>query len=183
MGFWGPQQCLNALQAHDLSMCKPLGIALEGWAAILPVLAGVVFFFGRAMGRWAARPSDPDRIQVRPWRTRFQSLCRAIRPLMDENGRIFREFGPNSGAGGPARVVRYDLGIWNQLIPTIVENNARIRNLIGANIKAIPQRYAHLFHRWINHIDAFEAHAQDPLADYGHHQFPAEVVNIITRNA
>lgn len=175
--------CWQAWEAQDLSTCKPLGFDLVGWAAIVPLLAGVLFFIVRDIGRRFSRSSNADRIKARPWRGRFRGLCAAIRPVMDENGRIFREFGPNSGAGGPARVVRQNVGVWRQIMPTVVENNARIRTLIKANWDSIPEPHAELFGRWLNHIDAFEAHAQDPLADYRHHQFPAEVVNVINRNA
>lgn len=68
-------------------------------------------------------------------------------------------------------------------MPKVVENNAGIRSVINANSDAIPARYAELFRRWINHIDAFEAHAQGPSADYRDHQFPAEVVDVVNQNA
>jgi hypothetical protein len=178
-----PETCLRAWQAQDLSTCKPLGFDLVGWAAILPVAAGVVFFVVRALRARFARTTNEDRLKARPWRNRFAALCRAIRPIVEENGRIFREFGPNSSAGGPARIVRQNLGVWKQMMPTVAENNARIRKLITANLDSIPQRHAELFERWINHIDAFEAHAEDPLADYRHHQFPREVVDVIHQNA
>lgn len=69
-----------------------------------------------------------------------------------------------------------------RMMPRVVENNARIRALIKTNWGAIPDRHAEAFGQWLNHIDAFEAHAQDPLADYRHHQFPAEVVNVVSGN-
>jgi hypothetical protein len=175
--------CLRAWQAQDLSTCKPLGFDLVGWAAILPLLAAALFFIVRNLRSRSSRSRNPDRITARPWRRRFRGLCSAIRPIMDENGRVFREFGPNSGAGGPARVVRQNIGVWRQMMPTVVGNNARIRALIKTNWDAIPERHAELFGRWLNHIDAFEAHAQDPLADYRHHQFPREIVDLINQHA
>lgn len=178
-----PHSCAQAWHALDLSACKPLGFDLVGWIAILGALASIAFFIARRFRRKDSNSTDIGPFKRRPWRSRFAALCRATRPLMDENGRIFREFGPNSGAGGPARVVRQNVGVWKQMMPTIVENNARIRAIIKTNWDAIPQRYAELFGRWLNHIDAFEAHTEDPLADYRHHQFPAEVVNVVNGNA
>lgn len=175
--------CAKAWQASDLSSCKPLGFDLVGWAAILAALGPATFFVVRAVFRKRARAAGDYRIKGSVWRSKFKQLCRAIRPMMDENGRIFREFGPNSGAGGPPREVRQNLGVWREMMPTIADNNARIRNLINANRDAIPVRYDGDFERWINHIDAFEAHVQDPLADYRHHQFPQQIVEIVHRNA
>jgi hypothetical protein len=175
--------CLNAWRAYDLSQCKPLGFDLVGWAGILAVLGPALFLIVRVILRRRFAASSDKRLRGTLWKSRFRQLCGAIRHLLDENGRIFREFGPNSGAGGPARVVRQNLGVWRQMMPVIVENNACIRNLINSNKDAIPPRYLDVFEAWINHIDAFEAHAQDPLADYRHHQFPREVVEIVQRNA
>src|SRR5213083_956244 len=97
-------QCLSAWQAGDLSTCKPLGFDLVGWAAILPVSVAALFFAIRTAAKWLPKHPDSDQIRIRLWRSRFRGLCRAIRPVMDENGRLFSEFAPNSGAAGPARV-------------------------------------------------------------------------------
>ncbi len=102
---------------------------------------------------------------------------------MDENSRIFHEFGPNSGKGDDdGRTVRYDVGIWKSRRLAVVANNNRIADLIRANSSIVPRRYASCFQKWLNHIDAFEAHADDPLLDYRSNQFPTEVSKIIHRN-
>jgi hypothetical protein len=179
----GDNACVQAWQALDLSGCKPLGFDLVGWAGILAVLVPAAFFVVRTFFRRRSRLANDNALKATVWRSKFRQLCRAIQPLMNENGRIFREFGPNSGAEGPARIVRQNLGVWKQTMATIVRNNARIRDLILANRDAFPARYIPLFEAWVNHIDAFEAHERDPLADYRHHQFPVEVVDVINRNA
>ena len=103
---------------------------------------------------------------------------------MEENYRIFTQFGPNSGLGdGLPKAVRFDLGIWEQLREQIAQNNGRIRCLIAANLTAVPQRHRLLFTQWLDHIDAFRAHTADTKADYRNHQFPREVARIVESNA
>lgn len=175
--------CTNAWNAGDLSTCKPLGFDLVGWIGILTGAVAFLYFAVRHFRNWVA-PQRTATLKARPWRSRFRALCAAIRPIMDENGRIFREFGPNSGRGnGAPKLVRQDVTVWKQLLPKVVTNNARIRELITANRQSIPPEQAPLFQDWVNHIDAFEAHASDDLADYRNNQFPAEVVELVHRNA
>ena len=113
----------------------------------------------------------------------FSLLCRDLKSLIDDNGRIFRDFGPNSSADsvGP---VRYDLSAWHELRSSkIVPNNARIRDLIKANYSALPAEQRRLFELLLSHIDAFEAHVANPKVDYRDHQFPKEIVAVIDREA
>ena len=103
---------------------------------------------------------------------------------MDENYRIFSQFGPNSGqSDGLPKNVRFQLKVWYQLREQIVENNTRIRELLKSNLEAVPLEYNPIFLQWLNHIDAFRAHVLDPSADYREHQFPKSVSEIVTRNA
>jgi SEFIR domain len=111
----------------------------------------------------------------------FKLLCQALDSLLRENGRIFNDFGPNSGAQstGPAR---FDLKIWHELRRTrIVPNNARIREVIKANEEVIPSEHSELFGRLLSHIDAFEAHVNDVRLDYREHQFPSEIAAVVKR--
>jgi hypothetical protein len=113
----------------------------------------------------------------------FSLLCRDLKPLIDDNGRIFRDFGPNSGADstGP---VRFDLTAWHELrCSKIVPNNARIRDLIKAHYNTLPAEQRQLFDSLLSHIDAFEAHVANPNIDYRDHQFPKVIVDIINTNS
>jgi hypothetical protein len=113
----------------------------------------------------------------------FQFLCRELKPLLDDNYRVFRDFGPNSGAGskGP---VRYNLNAWYALRESqIVPNNQQIREMIVEHRNVIPGKYKAIFERLISHIDAFQAHVGDSSIDYREHQFPAEIVDIINSSS
>jgi hypothetical protein len=114
---------------------------------------------------------------------RFSLLCRDLKPLFDDNGRIFRDFGPNSGADS-AGPVRYDLTAWHELRASkVVPNNARIRDLIKANYNIVAAEHRRLFDSVLSHIDAFEAHVANPNVDYRDHQFPKEIVNVVNLSA
>jgi hypothetical protein len=118
-----------------------------------------------------------------PEAKQFSLLCRDLKPVLDDNGRIFRDFGPNSGADsiGP---VRHDLTAWHELRSSkIVPNNARIRDLIKTHYNAVPAEQKRLFESLLSHIDAFEAHVANVEVDYREHQFPKEIVEVINRNS
>jgi hypothetical protein len=113
----------------------------------------------------------------------FGGLCRHLKPLLDDNFRVFRNFGPNSGADslGP---VRHNLVAWHELrASTIVPNNTRIRELIGSNRDLVPNQHWPAFEELVSHIDAFEAHVKNEKVDYQNNQFPRAVVEIVNRNA
>ncbi len=166
---------------QDLSTCKPLGLDVATWLAVFTALAGVLFFVGGRVIRWrSSTRSGGYNISRTIQRSRFHNLCRSIKPLMDENHRIFSQFGPNGGRGnGLPKAVRFELGVWYQLRQQIVDNNAEIRSMITANMPAVPQQYSFIFNRWLDHIDAFRAHVLDGAADYREHQFPREVSEIV----
>jgi hypothetical protein len=177
--------CQVAWESGDLSSCKPLGLDAGTWMAVLGAIASILFM----VVRWAASlkrtPAASEfHAQRSIGRSRFQNLCRLVKPLMDENYRIFSEFGPNSGRGdGIPKIVRNELGVWYQARETIVANNMRIRALIATNLPVIPTRYAVVFENWLNHIDAFCAHVSDASVDYRRHQFPEEASEIVKRYA
>jgi hypothetical protein len=108
----------------------------------------------------------------------FKQLCSALQPVIQENGRIFRDFGPNSGASSDG-VLRTDLSVWYAKRPKIVENNSQISDLIRSNLTAVPAEHYEIFTRLLSHIDAFEAHVLKGGVDYREHQFPKEIVVII----
>jgi len=124
----------------------------------------------------------PSRQKRKPAHT-FQLLCQRLKPLIDDNYRVFRDFGPNSGVDsvGP---VRYNLNAWYALRESkIVPNNRQIREMIVNDREIIPTRHKETFERWISHIDAFEAHVEDCSVDYREHQFPITIVDIINQNS
>ena len=113
----------------------------------------------------------------------FRALCKTLKPLLDDNFRVFRDFGPNSGADskGP---VRYSLASWYALRKSqILPNNKRIRELIVQHRNLIPADHTEIFDRFISHIDAFETHVADEKVDYREHQFPSEITALINANA
>jgi len=169
--------CSNAWAALDFSLCKPFGLDASTWIAGLTALAGILFFVVRQCVRLiGVSKRDGNYVSATFGRSRFRNLCRAIEPLMDENYRIFSRFGPNSGEGdGLPKNVRSQLGVWYQLRGEIVENNARLRDLITTNFEAINQQHRPMFLQWLDHIDAFRAHVADPSADYREHQFGAYI--------
>lgn len=134
-----------------------------------------------ALGKFIKLParSPPERV---PHERSFAALCKLIWPLVDENGRIFRDFGPNSGAalsGEKARSVRFDLSLWRIRREQIGQNNDMIAAYLREYADVVPGIHSDVFSRWLSHIDAFRIHLQNELVDYREHQFPAEVVGII----
>jgi hypothetical protein len=177
--------CEKAWHTLDFSVCKPLGLDVATWIAVLTALVGALLFVWRQIIRLRRASTTGDsRISGTLWRSRFRNLCRAIQPHMDENYRIFCQFGPNSGqSDGLPKIVRFELGVWYQLRKKIVENNKLIRELIVSNLEAIPLEHSPIFRQWLDHIDAFYAHTLDPLADYREHQFPTLASELVTRYA
>lgn len=111
---------------------------------------------------------------------RFGLLCNAMRPLLEENGRIFRDFGPNSGSKDSDRPLRMDFNVWKfQREKTIVPNNAHMRELVTKNYDHVPQEHRPIFDRLLSHFDAFEAHVRFGSVDYRDHQFPVEINEIV----
>ena len=162
-------QCMDAAANGNLPDCKPYGFTLVDWVTVLaPVGAlgtGVVWVFEKAR-RGRARIKR----QVRTWR----DLQSAVRPLLIENHRLFRDFGPNSGAQsvGP---VRFDLSVWRHTKNTIGENNQRIATLLRAHQELVPRHHRSEIGAWLSHIYAFAAHLRDDAVDYRHHQFPKTI--------
>jgi hypothetical protein len=112
--------------------------------------------------------------------TSFPSLCKSLWPLMEENRRIFEDFGPNSGSGGPEnKSVRFDLSLWRHLRTQIGENNAEIARCLRLHYGSVPEEHKKLFDRWLSHIEAFAIHLNDEAIDYREHLFPREVIAVV----
>lgn len=161
--------CVQAITSGNLAVCQPLGLGVVEWIATLTPVAAIVIWVFRIMKR-RARPRDIFRT--------FRGLRRAIKPLTDENARIFGEFGPNSGADAEG-AVRFDLSVWYQARGQIGNNNQHIARLVRANIDRIPEKYRPIFLQLLSHIDAFAAHLEDPAVDYRTHRFPEGIIEII----
>jgi hypothetical protein len=112
----------------------------------------------------------------------FGDLCRALLPILEENRRIFVDFGPRSGKESTGSV-RWELSLWYSQRPRIASNNARIAQLIQTHRPLIPERYKGEFDQLLSHIEAFAAHVNDDGLDYREHQFPQHVSRIIIENA
>ncbi len=112
----------------------------------------------------------------------FRSLCVMLWPLMEDNRRIFQDFGPNSGAvlfDAGEKEVRHDLSLWQHYRKTIAENNTLIARYLRLYADVIPATHGVLFRKWLSHIDAFARHLEDPTVDYREHQFPRTVVGVV----
>ncbi|TJV20776.1 MAG: hypothetical protein E5Y04_30700 [Mesorhizobium sp.] len=180
--------CIAAFNASDLTKCAPIGLSLEAWATILgmstlAVLSLILRGFRLSFLGFTKFVSKAA-TQVRTLMfgsNEYPALCRAVWPLMEDNRRIFEDFGPKSGANHD--YVRFDQTLWKASKNKIVENNRVIAELIRTGAKKIPTEDKISFDRWLSHIDAFEAHVENEAVDYRHNQFPKEVVDIVSRHA
>jgi len=123
--------------------------------------------------------SQPGSTNKPPTEKTFSSLCNSLQPLVEENTRIFEDFGPNSGADGTNKIVRHDLGLWYPQREIIGSNNNLIAQHVRSHFNVIPAEHKLAFRKWLSHIEAYAAHLADPQVDYREHQFPKEVVAII----
>lgn len=164
--------CTTAAANGDLSKCTPIGLGIVDWITIGGAAIGIIVAVF-AVGKWIA-----SHFRQRNIRT-FKQLCHAIKPFMDDNSRIFRKFGPNSGAKNATEELRFDLSIWSNLLPKIDKNNTEISCLIRSYQDLIPDRHSADFEQWLAHIDAFHAHVGDAAVSYTEFQFPITVVDIV----
>jgi hypothetical protein len=113
----------------------------------------------------------------------FGELCQEILPLLRDNEYIFKTTGPNSGSGNHGDL-RTDLSLWDKLKKeAILPNNEAIKRLINDNKDLVPDSFKTLFKRMLLHIEAFNAHVQDPKIDYSEYQFPQEFAGIISQKS
>lgn len=176
--------CKNAFAIWNLETCKPLGWDASTWFTVLPVVSAIAFYFIKKINDYIkASRVDTGHVPRSLFRSRFRNVCCKIKPLMDDNRRIFSQFGPNSGASNSPKIVRFDLSIWYALQKNIVSNNSKIRQILRRNMSSIPSHHKNVFDRWLDHIDAFEAHVANERVDYRNHRFPNDVVQIVNSNA
>jgi len=106
----------------------------------------------------------------------FEDLISYLRSYIIENGRTFKQFGPNSGAS-TTEPLRWDLTLWyKSRRDKILPNNTLIANTIKSNFKLIPSDCVEIFEKLLSHIYAFEKHCEDADFDYSNYQFPLEIL-------
>jgi len=164
--------CIIAAANADLSTCRPVGLGIVDWITIGAAVAAIIGTLF-ALGRWIWSPFSQQNIKT------FKQLRGAIKPLMDDNSRMFKNFAPNSGANNADEKLRFDQSIWKNLLPKVDKNNSAISKLIQSHCDVIPHLYSPTFERWLEHIDAFHAHMNDKSVGYREFQFPDEVIEIV----
>jgi hypothetical protein len=171
----GLNACVAAFRESNLPQCKPMGFGVIDWITVIGFVGSAVTLLwktGSLLYRLTHKQTS------RPIRS-FRQLRSKLRPLVEDNSRIFQAFGPNSGASSAASALRSDVSAWKKIRTKIAENNEQIANIIRTNWHLVPADSAPAFERWLSHIDAFNAHLEDSSVDYRDHQFPSEVLTII----
>lgn len=111
----------------------------------------------------------------------FDSLAEAaneIRPIMDENRRMFMAFGPNSESGRVGDIC-HDFEVWKKLkSEQILPNNNKILSFLDRVISFKSDESA-IVSAMRSHIQAFKVHCDNPSFDYSKHQFPLEFSDLI----
>lgn len=111
--------------------------------------------------------------------TSFHKLCEVILPYLFENGKIFKTFGPNSGANVKEEL-RWDLTLWYKSRREIIlPNNNFVFNLLNTNKSIIPPEHLEVVEKYLTHCYAFEKHCEDANFEYKQHLFPKEILEII----
>ena len=174
------QQLFTAL-VEFVEQHEVLLSALASGAVLLGILSRIRRRLWRLIRAGGTKILAMFRRSDRPVARNLKELLRQIKPLLDDNGRIFRDFAPNSGSGGTGPIRgREKLALWQDLkIRAVVPNNANIRRMIEINQHVIPSKYQPLFTRMQSHIDAFEIHCKDPSVSYEEHQFPIEFAALV----
>ena len=108
----------------------------------------------------------------------LSKAARDIRPLMDDNRRIFTAFGPNTSSGNTDEL-RHDYEVWEQLkLDQIVPNNDSILSILN-RVKKLDNREELVVSAMKSHVQAFKKHCEDPSFDYSQNQFPIAFSDLI----
>ncbi len=111
----------------------------------------------------------------------YKSLSKAatdIRPIMDDNRRIFTAFGPNSDCANVDNL-RQDFEVWEELkAHQIVPNNNEIFSILN-RIKSFKDNEVNIVEKMKSHIQAFKKHCANPHFSYTEHQFPMDFADLI----
>lgn len=108
----------------------------------------------------------------------LQHAAKDIRPLMDDNRRVFTAFGPNSESGN-VDDLRQDYEVWEQLKrDQIIPNNDEILSILN-RVKVLTQNEASIVSKMKSHIAAFKKHCSSPNFSYSKDQFPLSFADLI----
>ncbi|MDH5976873.1 hypothetical protein L8R98_08795 [Vibrio splendidus] len=108
----------------------------------------------------------------------LRKAASTIRPILDENRRIFMTFGPNSDSGNTGEL-RHDMALWEELKKTqIVPNNDKIRSVLDS-VSEFDQSEQSVVSDIKSHIEAFKKHCENPEFDYSKNQFPQAFADLI----
>lgn len=111
--------------------------------------------------------------------TTFRDLCKSIIPYLNENQKLFKDFGPNSGANSVGEV-RWDMTLWYKVRnEKILPNNNLIAAMLVSYESLIPEEYISVVDKFKNHAYAFEKHCENPYFDYSQYLFPNDFPDII----
>lgn len=109
----------------------------------------------------------------------FLDLAKHIWPLLADNARAFRSFGPNSSSESAAPV-RWNLQLWEVAKrEVIMPNNRKILQLLKDHYELIPHIHRPCVDQEISHIYAFEKHCEDLTLDYTENRFPVAFFELI----
>jgi predicted nucleotidyltransferase len=147
----------------------------SGTDTVFIIIGGMMIFSSIFIFIWRLMNSQPKTMK------KYKSLAKAakdIRPLMDDNRRIFTAFGPNSESGNIDEL-RQDYEVWEQLKrEQIVPNNDEILSILN-RVKVFEHSEIPLVNKMKSHISAFKKHCSDPNFDYTRDQFPFSFADLI----
>lgn len=134
----------------------------------LMVLTSVTLFFLRLKN---------NSIKKRSYKS-LKKASSAIRPLMDDNRRVFSTFGPKSNSFDINELPQ-DYDVWENLkTEQIVPNNDEILIILNG-VKKFTEVEAPIVEKMKAHIEAFKEHCKNPNFDYSSHQFPLAFADLI----
>lgn len=182
-----------------ISRLMSLGIFLLGYQSIVDLLL-TVEFLSREYYIKLSLSSGPDMfskitgalliiISVILFCTRnrnkypkkYKSLSKAsvdIRPIMEDNRRIFTAFGPNSGYGNVENLKK-EFEVWENLKNNqIVPNNDVILSILN-RVKSFKDNELIVVNKMKSHIQAFKEHCSNPNFSYTENQFPLDFADLV----
>lgn len=168
-----------------IQLCSTLEVFSGGTYVKLSLSSGtdaVLIFIGAAMIFSSIIIFVVRLINSQPGTVKkYKSLQRAakdIRPLMDDNRRIFTAFGPNSESGNIDEL-RQDHEVWERLKrEQIAPNNDEILSILN-RVKVLAPNETPIVSKMKSHISAFKEHCSNPKFDYSNYQFPLSFADLI----
>ncbi len=153
-------------------------LALSSSTDIIFVIIGALMVITSCFLFWL-RGERSRESSVKKYKTLYDASLE-IRPIMDENRRVFINFGPNSDSGSSG-ALRHDFEVWERLkIEQIIPNNEKILGILNHTFRFKKDELSPV-ERIKSHIQAFETHCENPNQDYSEHQFPLEFADLINK--